>query len=168
MTNIPKKKKSNKRLIILILVFLIISAIVSTQLVVNKQYNLFFSQRYSSQNNKEIMEFKDYDDLQRQGVHFSTEDQEKLKGYFYSTTESIEKFRAVIVFSHAFGNGGHNNYLPEINYFAQKGYLCFAFDNLGNDESAGSSINGFPQAVIDLDYALLTLKDIKIAKGLDI
>lgn len=163
-----KRKKSRKKLIILLVISVVLIGIISMQLFVYKEYNLFFSQRYSSQKNKEIFEFKDFENLKKQGVHFSTDKKQRLKGYFYSSVEETQTYKAVIVFSHAFGNGGHNNYLPEINYFAQKGFLCFAFDNLGNDESEGVATGGFPQAPIDLDYALLALKDIEMADGLDV
>lgn len=40
------------------------------------------------------------------------------------------------------------------NYFAQNGYYVFAYDATGNDESEGDAVGGFPQGVIDLEYAI--------------
>jgi dipeptidyl aminopeptidase/acylaminoacyl peptidase len=67
--------------------------------------------------------------------------------------------KAIIVFAHGYGAGGHNSYMPSINYFAQNGYYVFAYDATGNDESGGKGIGGVPQGVIDLDYAISFVED---------
>ena len=42
---------------------------------------------------------------------------------------------------------------------AQRGYLVFAYDATGNDESEGSGVGGIPQGVIDLDRAISFVAD---------
>ena len=49
---------------------------------------------------------------------------------------------------------GQLSYLPEIAYFARRGYKIFAFDNSGSHLSGGKSLRGLPQSAEDLDAAL--------------
>ena len=44
------------------------------------------------------------------------------------------------------------------DYFTSNVYLAFAYDATGNDKSEGDSVEGLPQGVIDLDYALRYIK----------
>ena len=78
-------------------------------------------------------------------------------GYQYSK-DNIEP-KGVIVLAHGLGGGGHNSYLHLADYFSTHGYLVFAYDATGNDESEGDSVRGIPQALIDLDYSLRFVKN---------
>jgi hypothetical protein len=48
--------------------------------------------------------------------------------------------------------------MPCAGVFTRNGYIVFAFDATGNDESGGDAVGGLPQGVIDLDYALRFVK----------
>lgn len=63
-----------------------------------------------------------------------------------------------MVVSHGLG-AGHLQYTTEIDFFAQKGYLVFAFDDTGCNLSEGEKINGLTQSLIDLDYALRFIRE---------
>ena len=92
-----------------------------------------------------------FEGLERTRYEFASDKGQTIVGYLYSSgTEQ----KAIIVLAHGYGAGGHNSYLPTINYFAQNGFYVFAYDATGNDESEGKAIGGVPQGVIDLDYAI--------------
>ena len=90
---------------------------------------------------------------------FSSNKGQLLTGYkYYSKDVDI---KGLLVMAHGFGGGGHNGYLNVIDYFTKNGYLVFAYDATGNDESEGVAVGGLPQGLIDLDYALQFVKSEK-------
>jgi len=93
----------------------------------------------------------DFEGLNRTKYTFPSDKGQKLVGYKYWASEEE---KGIIVLAHGFGGGGHNSYMDCINYFAQNGYVVFAYDATGNDESEGEGVGGMPQGVIDLDYAI--------------
>lgn len=72
----------------------------------------------------------------------------RLAGYLWNESGT----RGLIVFAHGMGTEVEY-YLPEIHHFATQGYKVFAFEYSGYCSSSGH-FYGFPQAVIDLKYAL--------------
>lgn len=88
----------------------------------------------------------------RTEVTFQSEGTE-LQAYIYG----IRNTKGLVVISHGIG-GGAESYIKEATYFARKGYRVFTFDNTGCYGSAGDSINGLSQSVIDLDAALDYIK----------
>jgi len=87
---------------------------------------------------------------------FYTGNDVRLSGYKYSKGNEAKK--GVVVIAHGLGCGGHNMFIPFIDYFASNGYLVFAYDATGNGQSEGQTVEGFPQGVIDLDKALCHVK----------
>ena len=79
-----------------------------------------------------------------------------LAGYHYS--KENQQIKGVVVIAHGFGGGGHNTYMDVADYFTSNGYVVFAYDATGNDKSEGDSVEGLPQGVIDLDFALRYVK----------
>lgn len=55
-----------------------------------------------------------------------------------------------------------------IDYFTSNNYYCFTYDACGNDLSEGYCVNGLPEGVKDLDFALNHTKDIKEYVGLPV
>ncbi len=45
-------------------------------------------------------------------------------------------------------------FMAAANYFTSHGYLVFAYDATGNDDSEGESVIGMEQGIIDLSYAI--------------
>lgn len=89
-----------------------------------------------------------------------------IAGYKYSKVD--QEVNGLVVVSHGLGGGGHNSYLPFINYFTDNGYLVFTYDCKGNDNSEGKSVGGLPEGIKDLDYALNHIKTIEEYKDLPI
>ena len=125
-------------------------------------YNENFNQRFTSYEPK-MLYLSDFEGLKRTQYHFTSNKNQKLTGYLYSSEKSAagrdtSAAKGLVIFAHGFGGGGHNSYMDCINFFAEKGYLVFAYDATGNDESEGlgrkNAVGGLPQGVIDLDYAI--------------
>jgi len=107
-----------------------------------------------------------FDGLKRDEFSFKSNKGQTLIGYKYYK-ESAEAPKAVIVMAHGFGGGGHISYMNIADYFTNNGYIVFAYDATGNDESDGK-VGGLPQGVIDLDYAVNFVKTGDDFKGLPI
>ena len=63
-------------------------------------------------------------------------------------------------------DSGQNTYMDVADYFTSNVYLAFAYDATGNDKSEGDSVEGLPQGVIDLDYALRYIKQSDECSGI--
>lgn len=102
----------------------------------------------------------EYDGLSRTQYQFKSNKEQLLTGYSYSSKKAPANVspKAIVVMAHGFGGGGHTTYMDFIEYFARKGFLVFAYDATGNDESQGlgknDGVGGLPQGIIDLDYAI--------------
>lgn len=107
-----------------------------------------------------------YEGLELETCEFFSNKGVTLAGYKYSKDTKLPK--GVVVMTHGLGGGGHNFYLPVADCFASEGYLVFAFDITGNDNSGGDSVEGMAQGVSDLDCALNYVKSCEEYKGLPI
>lgn len=156
------KKKRNviaSIIILLIMILLVIPFCVSIYL-----YNEYFGIRYETYEPLSY-NLEDFPNLKRNKYEFNSNKGQKLVGYNYYTNDNA---KGIIIISHGFGGGGHNSYMDCANYFAKNGYYVFAFDNTGNDESEGKAVNGLPQGVIDLDYAISFIEKQKEFENLPI
>ena len=113
---------------------------------------------------------EDFQGLSRTQYEFISDKGQKLAGYLYESSDENEsdESKGVIVLAHGFGGGGHNSYMDVANYFVQNGYYVFAYDATGCDESEGEGVGGFPQGVIDLDYAINFVEGLDKTKNLPI
>lgn len=102
--------------------------------------------------NLKYLKAKNFDNLNAHPINFKSDKGQTLNGFLYSGAK-VDKYKALIVFSHGMG-AGHLAYTTEINYFAQKGYLVLAYDNTGTCQSEGKKLKGFAQGIIDLKYAI--------------
>ena len=147
------KKKSSKAVVV-ILISLLVLALLWIGVALGL-YTIYFGRRFET--NKAFMyNAESFDGLERTRYEFPSDKGQNIVGYMYS---SGEEQKAIIVFAHGYGAGGHNSYMPAINYFAQNGFYVFAYDATGNDESGGNGIGGVPQGVIDLNYAISFVED---------
>ncbi len=89
-----------------------------------------------------------------------------IAGYKYS--KPTKRPKGVVIIAHGLTGGGHNKYMPFIDVFTSNGYRVFSYDVKGNDKSEGKGMGGFPQGVIDLDYAIRHARKIPEYKGLPI
>ncbi len=130
-----------------ILLIMIISLLLSAIL-----YESVFGKRFEIYDSAHLPDLKDYKGLISDPVTFPSKRGYKYTGFYYHD-ESYDSFRGLIVFSHGIFDG-QLNFLPEIAYFARRGYKIFAFDNSGSHLSGGKSLRGLPQSAEDLDAAL--------------
>ena len=148
-------------LVLVIVVFGVVLPIVSVSI-----YKSVFDVRFET-NVDEYFTADDYDGLNVEHVSFQTKQGHTLAGYKYSM-EGVTEPKGVVVWAHGFGGGGHCIYLPILQYFTEHGYAVFAYDATANNESEGDVIGGFPQGVIDLDYAINYVKNDAAYSGLPI
>ena len=128
-------------------------------------YESIFSSRYETLS---WMEFSvsDFEGLTVERSDFQS-DGVRLAGYCYQSA-ACESPRGVVVVAHGMGGGGHNTYMPFIDRFTAAGYLVFAYDARGNDNSDGDSVEGLPQGVIDLDAAIRHVRSLERYRELPI
>lgn len=155
--SISKQSKSLKIILIVVLALLILVFAVAFPIVSVIVYDSIFKVRIQTPTDV-IFTADDYDGLTVENLSFVTKQGHKLAGYKYimDTTDSP---KGVVVLAHGFGGGGHCGYMPVIAYFASNGYAVFTYDATGNDASEGEYVGGFPQGVIDLDYAIQYVKN---------
>ena len=159
-----RRGKSKTVLIKTVCIFAAIIFVVMPVLTI-VTYNDYFGKRFETAEwvAYSIDEFKG---LKVEECFFPSNNGQMLAGYQYSK-ENQELIKGVIVLAHGLG-GGHNSYMNVAYSFASNGYLVFAYDATGNDKSEGSSVEGLPQGVIDLDYALRYVKQADQYKDLPI
>ncbi len=145
-----KTRSKTKKVFIIVLCIVAVLLIAGDWALTVMIYDENFNQRFESYEPL-MLYVDDFDGLQRTPYEFSSDKGQVLKGYMYSAGEYPH---GIIVMAHGFGGGGHNSYMDCANYFAHHGYLVFAYDATGNDESGGEGVGGFPQGVIDLDNAI--------------
>lgn len=130
-----------------VLLIMIIALLLSAIL-----YESVFGKRFEIYDSAHLPDLKDYKGLISDPVTFPSKRGYKYTGFYYHD-EGYDSFRGLIVFSHGIFDG-QLNFLPEIAYFARRGYKIFAFDNSGSHLSGGKSLRGLPQSAEDLDAAL--------------
>lgn len=161
------QRKTRKKIIIvsaILAVLLLIIFLIAPYTIGAILYNSVFGVRYQT---TDYLKFyiEDFDELNAERYEFTSNNDQKLVGYHYYIDNSDSK--AVIVMAHGLGSG-HNTYIDVAYYFTQHGYDVFAYDATGNDESEGDGINGIPQGVADLSYAINYINEIEEIKDLPI
>ena len=84
------------------------------------------SARCEGNENLKYFKAKSFDNLNARPISFQSDKSQTLNGFLYSNAK-IEKYKALIVFSHGMG-AGHLAYTTEINYFClenNKNHLSF-------------------------------------------
>ena len=142
--------------LLIVLILILTAFLVVFPLITAKIYNSVFRVRFQTAEHR-VFTVDDYDGLHVEHVSFSTKQGHTLAGYKYAH-DNTDSPKGVVVFAHGFGGGGHCGYMPIIEYMARNGYAVFSYDATGNDASEGEYIGGFPQGIIDLDYAIRYVK----------
>lgn len=159
MENEKVKHHRNKKKIALITVvcILVVFFLVLMPILTVIVYHDNFGERFET---AEWMAYSvnDFENLKVTECTFPSNRGQLLAGYQYSKENQDTK--GVVVISHGYGGGGHNTYMNIADYFTSNGYLVFAYDATGNDKSEGDSVEGLPQGVIDLDFALRFVKQV--------
>lgn len=163
-----KLKKIAKIILIIlgvILILIIIAALILPKPLAMSVYNDNFGVRFTTYEPL-AWELEDFEGLMRDKHTFESDKGQMLTGYKYYRN-NIEA-KGLVVIAHGFGGGGHRSYMNIADYFASNGYVVFAYDATGNDESEGEAVGGLPQGIIDLDYALRFIKSSPEFAGLPI
>lgn len=156
--------KKRKKLIIVVTVLLFVLFIIPISLAA-VIYESNFGDRYEAYTPM-ARSLSEFPDLKADRYIFSSNKGQELVGYKYY--KEYETHKGLVIMAHGLGGGGHKLYLGVTDYFASNGYVVFAYDATGNDESEGSSVRGMPQGVIDLDYALQFVSKTEAFKDLPI
>jgi pimeloyl-ACP methyl ester carboxylesterase len=112
-----------------------------------------FSRRFDFHPKLKYFTIKDFPDMEMDSVEFKNQRGYFLRGGFYYN-DQIQPHKKLMIFSHGIGPG-HQAYTHLIHTFVKKGYVVFAYDNMGCGLSEGKSIKGIPQAIHDLRDALM-------------
>ena len=163
-----KLKKIAKIILIVlgvILILIIIAALILPKPLAMSVYNDNFGVRFTTYEPL-AWELEDFEGLMRDKHTFESDKGQVLTGYKYYRNNT--EVKGLVVIAHGFGGGGHRSYMNIADYFASNGYVVFAYDATGNDESEGEAVGGLPQGIIDLDYALRFIKSSPEFAGLPI
>lgn len=146
-----KATSKKKKIIIIVLIVLLVLNIADFAFSVYI-YKDNFDKRYTAQGF--LPKIEDFDELYATRHEFTSDKGQTLVGYMYRTLPDTDRPKGIVVMAHGLGGGGHIHYLNVIDWFARHGYLVFAYDCTGNDESGGDVVGGLPQGIIDLDHAI--------------
>ncbi|HEY8424077.1 MAG TPA: alpha/beta hydrolase [Clostridia bacterium] len=113
----------------------------------DKQYNKRSDERY-------FLNADLFQGLRYQEISFLNIQGQNLKGYKYFKDTD---YKAVILLIPGIKNN-HTHYLPEIDYFASRGFLVFAFDPAATGLSEGKGSKGLLQIPYDAKSALNYIK----------
>lgn len=114
-------------------------------------YEAIFGVRYDP-SDWNSLSAEDFEGLVLQKTEIEVNDEKSLAAFKYSRNGITPK--GVVIVAHGLGGGGHTPYLPLIDAFVRGGYYVFAYDATANGETDGSSVEGFPQGIIDLELAI--------------
>lgn len=158
-------KNKKKGIWISVIAILLAIPLVVLPLITVVVYEIVFGQRYET---AQWMAFSvaDYQGLQVENCEIPTGNNKTLAGYQYKKAD--QNIKGVVVMAHGLGGGGHNMYMPFIDYFTSHGYYVFAYDATGNGNTAGDSVEGLPQGVKDLDAAICYAESAAIYEGLPV
>lgn len=149
--------KSKKKKLILGLCFVLVFIFAIIPLGISFViYNDNFGRRYES-DELILRRTTEFEGLNAQRYTFPSNNGQQLVGYTYD--KGIENPKGLVIIAHGFGGGGHNWYMDVADYLASNGYAVFAYDATGYDESGGRSVEGLPQGIIDLEYAIRFIKE---------
>lgn len=161
------RNKKKTKIIVTVCIVLILLALLLPLLLSVNIYQSNFGGRYETAPWM-MRNLDEFNGLNREQYSFNSNDGQNLIGYkYYKESDDV---KGVIIIAHGFdgGGGGHNTYMDIADYFTTNGYIVFAYDATGNDESEGDSVRGIPQGLIDLDYAVQFIKSNAEFEGLPI
>ena len=145
-----KKNKGIKAIIIVLIAVLAIIFMLLPILAIGS-YKMVFGVRYETDPAR-MNKVEDYPGLQDTKCEFISNEGQKIAAHkYYRDGQDI---KGVVIMAHGIGGGGHNSYMDLADRFTQSGYIAFAYDVTGNDDSEGDDVHGLPQGVIDLDRAI--------------
>ncbi len=149
-------------IIVSVLLLIILILFIISEVICSKIYN----SRCDNRKDIKIFNYNDFDFLDHKDFEFNSSDS-LIKGRIYSLKDKEKLNNKIIIFFHGFG-GGHENYMHEIIEFVNKGYLVFAYDNLGCELSEGKSIKGLLEVFNETENFYKYFKTLKEYQNKDI
>ena len=156
-------KKRTKILISSLIILVILLFIFLPMAITIVAYNSNFGMRVAV---SEDSYSEDNFDMLREEISFPSNKGQILRGYIYRKDDSYTP-KALIVFSHGYTNT-HNDYLNQIYYFVENGYIALAYDNTGCGMSDGEDMIGLAQSPLDLSSALTFVENNDNLKGYNV
>ena len=156
-------KKRTKILISSLIILVILLFIFLPMTITIVAYNSNFGMRVAV--SEDSFSEDDFDML-REEISFPSNKGQILRGYIYRKDDSYTP-KALIVFSHGYTNT-HNDYLNQIYYFVENGYIALAYDNTGCGMSDGEDMIGLAQSPLDLSSALTFVENNDKLKGYNV
>lgn len=156
-------KKRTKILISSLIILVILLFIFLPMTITIVAYNSNFGMRVAV---SEDSYSEDNFDMLREEISFPSNKGQILRGYIYRKDDSYTP-KALIVFSHCYTNT-HNDYLNQIYYFVENGYIALAYDNTGCGMSDGEDMIGLAQSPLDLSSALTFVENNDNLKGYNV
>lgn len=153
-------KKRTKILISSLIILVILLFIFLPMTITIVAYNSNFGMRVAI---SEDSYSEDNFDMLREEISFPSNKGQILRGYIYRKDDSYTP-KALIVFSHGYTNT-HNDYLNQIYYFVENGYIALAYDNTGCGMSDGEDMIGLAQSPLDFSSALTFVENNDNLKG---
>jgi pimeloyl-ACP methyl ester carboxylesterase len=150
------------KIIIIIICLLLLVMIQYSGLFI---YLINFGHRLERKTLQQQPVLEDFEGLNEELIEFYS-GENRLKGFFYNR-KNKDNFKGIILVVHGYGNF-HENYLAEIDYFAEHSYLVFAYDGTGCGDSEGKNPKGYPQWVLDLKTAIDMLEELERCRFLPI
>ena len=132
-----KRTKPKKRIVLIVLCSVLVLLIGGWWFFSVSIYNDNFNKRFESYE-PYTLRVEDFEGLQRTKYEFPSDKGQMLTGYMYNADAEP---RGILVIAHGLG-AGHNSYMDCANFFAHNGYLVFAYDATGCDESEGDGPAG--------------------------
>ena len=130
--------------------------------IVRKEHRNLFFHRCEPNNNIKSYTLDDFN-LETEAYNVDA-DGKTIRGYFYKN--KILYPNKLVVFCHGMFSC-KNDYIQDIAYIANKGFLVYGFDYLGTHESDGM-LSGFGNSIYSTDMVLKKLEDDAKFKDFDI
>ena len=137
------------------IIIVIIAVLIIIFLMIFLILKLAFQRRFDAHPQLKYFTIRDFPEFDFDSVEFKNKQGITLRGGFYYD-DRLQPHQKLIVFSQGIGPG-HQAYTHLIMEFVRKGFIVFAYDNMGCGLSDGKTIRGIPQAIDDLRSALTYL-----------
>lgn len=138
-------------LIVLALFVLYLIHIVILTIYIDHKY---FDKRFTGVEYIRCYKKEDYHSLNCDDFSFVSNNN-KLNGNMFYVNKQLDN---IAIFACGF-KMTYQRYMPEINYLCSLGYTVFTYDNTGTGQSEGKSLNGAPQAIMDLEKCIDVIKE---------
>jgi dienelactone hydrolase len=135
-------------LVVMIVVFLYLATCI---IVVGLLNHRLFGVRGKDPSHPVYVHYEDYTELDRQSYEMDFHGY-KIRGYLYSDSR-VENPKAFIILSHGMF-GTHLQYLVDVRYLTQEGYLVLCYDQYGVGLSQGESQVSLSHGILVLDEVI--------------